>query len=452
MNKAHRFWSGMLLLLLAGISLPASATCTKKDSYAAGYDRNGAGIGLGRINVTSNYLQPVGTPLGSSIVNFGSIGGYKQGPDTVLYECDVGDKDKIFEVFATNGDDRVGGYWDLGAQDGYPNYFATWFPYVGIRLTHINSGKVFTRYWQSSPITTYATSANGNKIQIRVKDFSTVQADLIKISSKPPSLGSGSNYCAGYGTGGMAPTTGSSNYNCDQPSGYTTFRGPGLELLSAPNDGDDSNTHILGWPAYWIAMSMWTSPQSSVNYTATCVARNVTPLVILPPITVQQLTTGQTSQAQFTINIECDNNATSGVSTNNTALGLQVPADSYAAAQSLGLVNGSGGVKYLLSTGYGTDSSIATGVGIELSNAVTGTSMNFIGANTCTAVNCPTGNPTGNDAGWYPVRNGANNNGSNQSGYTNYLIQLTATLARLPGQTVTAGKVDAKAYVWVKVQ
>ncbi|RTF69122.1 hypothetical protein D9B73_26730, partial [Serratia marcescens] len=42
--------------------------------------------------------------------------------------------------------------------------------------------------------------------------------------------------------------------------------------------------------------------------------------------------------------------------------------------------------------------------------------------------------------------------GSTAAGFTHYTTQLTATLARLPGQTVTAGKVDARAYVWVKVQ
>ncbi|RTG19330.1 hypothetical protein D9B68_15980, partial [Serratia marcescens] len=55
-------------------------------------------------------------------------------------------------------------------------------------------------------------------------------------------------------------------------------------------------------------------------------------------------------------------------------------------------------------------------------------------------------------AGWYPVLNGASGGGSTAAGFTHYTTQLTATLARLPGQTVTAGKVDARAYVWVKVQ
>ncbi len=99
------------------------------------------GTALGRVNLTSTYLQPVGTPLGTSVFDLTSGTRYPD-PNKVLYECDAGDAGQIYEVFATNGDDRVGGYYDLGAQDGNPNYYATYFPYVGIRLTHLDSGKV----------------------------------------------------------------------------------------------------------------------------------------------------------------------------------------------------------------------------------------------------------------------------------------------------------------------
>ncbi|HEB0108946.1 TPA: hypothetical protein RYX74_004807, partial [Serratia marcescens] len=122
----------------------------------SGCDPCGVGTALGRVNLTSTYLQPVGTPLGTSVFDLTSGTRYPD-PNKVLYECDAGDAGQIYEVFATNGDDRVGGYYDLGAQDGNPNYYATYFPYVGIRLTHLDSGKVFTRYWQSAPITRYAT-------------------------------------------------------------------------------------------------------------------------------------------------------------------------------------------------------------------------------------------------------------------------------------------------------
>lgn len=426
-------------------TLPSYATCTRvSPTVDAGCDTCGVGIGLGRVNLTSAYLQPVGTPLGSSTFNLTSGVRYSD-PDQVLYQCAASDAGSIYEVFATNGDDRVGGYYDLGATDGYPNYFATYFPYVGIKLTHLNSGLEFTRYWQQYPIKSYATTSDGY-IQIRVKDFSSVRADLIKISSLP---GQGANQYCGYSasdlTYGMASTTGTSTYSCAQPNGYVTFAGPGIESDTV---GSDSATNYSVWgTGRWNAFGMGTSPVSTLTHTATCVARNVTPLVLLPTISVSALNNGSSSQAQFVINIECDNSAVSGVSSDGTALGLQVPYEAYTLAQELGLVNSSGGVSYLLSDGYGTDSSVATGVGIELSNTETGTAMNFLGW----AASNPS-SLTGNAGGWYPVLDGSTSNGTTTDGYTHYTTQLTATLTRIPGETVTAGKVDAKAYIWVKVQ
>lgn len=65
--------------------------------------------------------SPVGTVLGKAIV---PPTNYTYGSATaasVLWECDASDLPNIYFLVATNGDDRVGGYWDLGAQDGMPN-------------------------------------------------------------------------------------------------------------------------------------------------------------------------------------------------------------------------------------------------------------------------------------------------------------------------------------------
>ena len=301
----------------------------------------------------------------------------------------------------------------------------------------------FTRYWQSAPITRYATV--GSKIQIRVKDFSAIRADLIRISSLP---GAGaSNYC-GYSAGnplvGMASTTGNSNYTCTQPNGYVTFQGPGI---ASDPIGSDSATNYATWgTGRWNAMGMGTAPISSLTYTATCVARNVTPLVILPTISVSQLTAGQTSQAQFTLNIECDNAAVSGVSSNNTALGLQVPYESYVAAQQLGLVSANGGVSYLLRRlRHRQQRRHRRGHRTRQRRQRRADELRRLGALQRRAM------PAGQRRRLVP---GAQRRQRRQhcGGFTHYTTQLTATLARLPGQTVTAGKVDARAYIWVKVQ
>ncbi|MFV0549810.1 MAG: fimbrial protein [Limnobaculum xujianqingii] len=449
MKNHHSLFSSYPAIAVALITLfwssLSEAQCRRVTPHIdSGCDSCGLGLGLGKVNITDNYLQPVGTPLGSSVVNFTSATKYPD-PNKVLYQCDLTDKDDIYEVFATNGDDRVGGYYEQGVNDGYPGYYATYIPYVAIKLTHLNSGIVFSRTWQSAPLTNYEVV--GDKINIRVRDLSPVRAELIKISTLP---GRGkSNYC-GYSASnpltGMASTTGPSTYTCIQPNGYILFSGPGI---AAQTPGTDSADEFGTWgTGRWNAMGMGTAPQSTITYTATCVARNVTPLVIFPTISAAQLNNGETVQSNLNIAIECSNSAVSGVATGNTAMGLQTSLEGYNAAQQLGLVNNSGGVSYLLSSGYGTDSSIATGVGIRLQNASTGVRMNFLGWTACTSSGCP----SGDSAGWYPVLAGASSSDSNASGYNNYTTTLQATLEKLPGKTATAGKVDATAYVLVKVQ
>ena len=120
-------WGAALLLLSVAT---AQATCTRKSSIDAGCDSCGVGIGLGNVNITSAYLQPTGTPLGSTVFSITTASRYSSSGagDLVLYECDASDVGSIYEVFATNGDDRVGGIYDLGTDDGNPDYYATYFP------------------------------------------------------------------------------------------------------------------------------------------------------------------------------------------------------------------------------------------------------------------------------------------------------------------------------------
>ncbi len=149
------------LLALSLFGAPtALAQCTRSPRIDSGCDPCGVGTALGRVNLTSTYLQPVGTPLGTSVFDLTSGTRYPD-PNKVLYECDAGDAGQIYEVFATNGDDRAA-YYDLGAQTVTP----TTTPPTSLRRhppDPSDSGKVFTRYWQSAPITRHATV--GSKIR-----------------------------------------------------------------------------------------------------------------------------------------------------------------------------------------------------------------------------------------------------------------------------------------------
>lgn len=427
-----------ILLIISSISCYTivNATCYRVDPYVdAGCDPCGVSPGFASLTLSNSYMQPVGTPLATSIFDFTTGVRYGNG-DKVLYQCDVSDIGQIYEQVATNGDDRVGGAFDLGAIDGNPGYYATYFPYVGIKLTHLKSGTVFSRYWKSIPLTSYQTV--GNKINIRVKDLSSIKADLIRLSSLPPTtIGS---FC-----GGLASGTGASDYTCTQPNGYVLFVGPGVP---GEIDGSDSATNYSTWgTGRWNAIGMGTSPRAAINYNGTCVARNVTPVVLFPTISDASLNAGNVVDGQLTVTVECDNDIVNNAMS-SVIMGLQTSYSSFIAAQKLGLVNSDGGVQYLLSDEYDTDNTVAKGVGITLSFSATGTPMTFVGWTNCTATGCPS-NIT---SGWYPLMYGAQVSDNSKVGYTSFTTQLTATLTKIPGIDVVPGKVKATAYVLVRIQ
>ncbi|KPD72004.1 hypothetical protein ADT35_10355, partial [Yersinia pestis subsp. microtus bv. Talassica] len=427
-----RLMSVLSSLCLLGFTLPSQAQCVWKGSDIGG-DNYGASLYLGNINITSNYIQPVDSILASNVISLVPAHRWPD-PEAVIYECDIADKDSLFEVFATNGDSNVGGYTHMG-----DNYFQTFFPYTALKLIHVDSGVEFTRIWQEIPLKKY--DILDNKIQIKGKHFSQIRAELKKTGSVDRSPGPTS-----WGCPGPAEDNYSGGYTCNQPNGYVVFKGPGMAV---PEAGYDSATNYQTWgTGRYMAFGMNTSPITILTRKNTCVVRNVTPYVVFPIITVNELNDNQTRSAEITVDIECQSGTESGTSSGQTAIGIQTSLPGYLKALGLGLVNTAGGVSYLLSDSYGTDSRIATGVGISLSDS-NGSTMNFVGWGGCAQTqDCL----TTADAGWYPILTGASGNGSHSAGYNNYVHHFTATLKKLPNGHPTAGKIDATAYVLVKIQ
>lgn len=450
MMKRRTFLFNLLLACLALASVPAGATCTNT-RVTQTEDYNVAPIPFGKINLTDTYLQPVGTQLASVVVpptNY-TTGGANG--DSVLWECDAADLPYIYFLVATNGDDRVGGFYDIGGIDGLSDVYATWFAYVGIRQSM--SGVTLTRHWQKVPITSYATSSTG-KIQIRLQDIPPLVAELYRISSLP-GTSAASAYCGNNNTDGVgigyASATGR-NYYCQntvqtQPNAYIQLSGDSNVTFRFGRDlaGEDSAYHFDFWGAdngFGYGMRL----ANTLYALPTCVARNATPQVLFPTVSVAELEQGRSVSASFTVQIECSDSTVSGTAAGQTALGIQVSPGSYSAASTLGLVNGSGGVTHLLSDNYFGEN-MAKGVGITLQNAQ-GKRMNFVGQPGTVSLTTP----GGENAGWYPVLEAANTAGSTMAGYTHYSSTFLATLQKLDGQTVTPGKVYATAYVLVKIQ
>lgn len=432
-----------LSLLMSLITSTAWATCIDKlvSQTEDGYT---ALIPFGKIDLSNDYFAPVGSLLASTVVpptNYTHNGATGA---SVLWECDASDLSNIYFLAATNGDDRVGGFYDIGGHDGLSDVYATWFAYVGLRLTM--AGVTLTRYWKKIPVTTYERL--GNKIRIRLQDIPPLQAELYRVSSLP-GTSAASSYCGNNNTNGagigFAQPSGVL-YSCTQPNAYIQLAGTNGVPFGHDEPGEDSAIHYDFWGAdNGFGYGLRTA--NRLYNTATCVARSVTPLVLLPTISEAQLKAGMESISNFTVRVECSNSVKSGLGDTQTAMGFQVSEGAYKAAKKLGLMDIGGGISALVSDNY-DDPDMAKGVGIYISNSHDPTTlMNLIGQPGIASLM-----PGGRIGGWYPVLDGATLEGATRPGYSNYSYSFIARLRKLPGKTVSPGRVRATAYVLVKIQ
>lgn len=434
-----------LLALLAFTHTVTWAACTNT-LVTQTEDYYSAMIQFGKINLIDTHFAPAGALIATTVTpptNY-TTGGASGA--SVLWECDQTDLPNIYFLVSTNGDDRVGGYYDIGTNVGLSDVYATWFAYIGIKSTM--AGVTLTRYWQKVPITSYATV--GSRIQIRLQDIPPLQSELYRVSSLPGTSAI-SSYCGNNNNNGsgieFASATGEL-YTCTQPNAYIQLSGSNTSVPFAHDEpGEDSASNFDFWGAdNGFGYGLRTANKLYTN--ATCMVSSATPLVILPPIGVAELEAGMVSTSNFELQMECNNTVASGLGDTQIAMGFQVSEGAYSAAKSLNLVNASDGVAALLSDNY-NDPSMAKGVGITIANSATPTQpMTLIGLST----NVPLTASVGNNAGWYPVLDGATANGSSHTGYTDYNFSFIASLKKLPGQTVSAGSVRATAYVIVKMQ
>jgi len=404
-------------------------------------DHFAAPIRFGRVTLTSPYLQPPGSLLASVVVPPTDYTATGANADTVLWRCDAADLPSLRFLVATNGDSRFGGHNNIGRADGLTSVYATWFDHVGLRLTM--AGVEVSRYWKSVPLASYATNHINGKdvIDIRLKDMPPLHAELYRVSTLTPKAGA-SGVCSTLNN--RQPTASGTPYDCARPNAYVQLAGYG-NGAEHDAEGEDSNTRFkfwgrdngLGYRLYHTA---------TLVARTSCAVRNAPAHVKFPPATLAQIQAGREIAVPFSVQIECNNAAQSGTGRNQVTIGIQVSPGAWRAAQTLNLVNGAGGVSALVSDQYGLDPALAQGVAIKLKNADTGNSLLFAGQ-----ANAPVSDPI--NAGWYPIKRGSRRIGASETeGYSHYQRHFIATLHRLPGQAVTAGRIHATGYVVVKVQ
>ena len=418
------------------------AICTRTYISMSALDSYATPLEFGKINLSSAYLQQVGSVLGHIVVP----PSHRSAPlSTVLWTCDESDLPYIYFLVATNGDEPFAGHVETGALDGLGGVYATWRQYIGLKQTMADV--TLSRYWQKVNIKSYAL-VNG-KVQIRLMDIPPLEASLYRISNLPSySRGSFCNrnmIVSGSYKSGKLPN--GLTASCNQSSAYIQLSGDSNVTILTGHDkiGADSNISFNFWGSNnGLPYGLNTASNTTMSQAQTCVARNVTPNVTFQAIPAIQLKNNDKVEANFNVEVECNESAKSGVTSEQTAIGFQPSNAAYLNAQKLNLINTNGSAQYLVSDDYNNPLS-AKGVGIQLENAATQTKMHFLNQYAITG--------GGQSAGWYPVLEGNPISiGSKQPGYQSYLQEYKAILSKLPNENPQPGKVKATATVVVKIQ
>ncbi|MBP6116129.1 MAG: fimbrial protein [Neisseriaceae bacterium] len=478
-----------LTFVALGLCLMSSASwarCTGILGHKlTSYDKHTASLSIGRVNILSNYLQPPGSILATGMANYNQIRDgalANMGDESIILTCtENSDHQNLSWVTATNGDSRIGGFYEV---PGHPGYFATEFPYVAIELSMVDTGEVFSRYWRKTTVPVQKEDRPGGGFVIRKKHVPKVMAKLMKWGSAFGETrdANGIRVAAAYCHGGATsethiPTsaTGSSeeqwsadyykvnnhHAGCGQPNGYLHLYGTGG--YNVPLD-KDSNNNVYAWDRS-IAIGLNGPPAATFSYTPSCVLRNNTPYVVFPPVSAQQLKDGESVSRDFQVSVDCDSFMNNTVSVTASAIGIQ---PSYAAFNQVkqleaqhpgGFIDPSTkGLKYLVSDNYDAPH-MAKGVGITLQNGVN-ERVNFVSWDGCEAVSssntsyCPAYSNLQQmrNAGWDPVRKGSDEIEKNPvMGTVSYIKYYTATLTQLPNIEPTPGQVKATATIMVRL-
>ncbi|PZU29343.1 MAG: fimbrial protein [Stenotrophomonas sp.] len=383
------------------------------------------------INVSDPSFQPYPTLIASAvapITQYGSTGGYD--PERVFFRCAPGDA--VYEMFSLNGDNLYSGWYNggdaLGNSIGLQSAYRTAWRNVLLRLTHMETGQYFTDVWAERLLQGLDVDSRGYRL-VKAKNLSAVRSELF---SAP--LESTFYYAI----------TSSQRYLYTQPAGYVAIKGPGLVY---PDVGKTHYANYSGWHYNWPGAIGLYNAVTLKRY-PTCAVLNVTPQVVFPRVSINELNEGVTHEVPFQVSFKCQSGFNNSTANNGTALGIKVSAGAAAAASSLGLANANGGVSYLVSDRY-NEAGMAKGVGIRLLR--NGQVMNLL-----TNENSAGGVAANAQAqGWYPAVGGATQATGTTDGVTQYNETFTARIEKLSEGTrpqVTAGRVEATAQIIIRVQ
>ena len=403
---------------------------------------NGGSLNMGRVNLASDLVQPVGSIMANGgpvpLTQYGEITGFQ--PEQVLFICSPEEEGLLFEGFVATAALYQGKR--VIHPDVPDNTYATSVQRVGWRALHIESGKYFTPNWQLRPLTGLDRDIYG-RILVKAKNFSAVQLEFVKVPS-PVSTDVGLY---------EAPFI--EDFTFYDPFGWVTLvshnEGPNATPSSKLPRCKEGESSMLCVP--WNVFSPYlVGPLSNIHYYTGsggftsykgCQVSSVTPVVVFEPISVTDLQSGETRNGKVEVVYACENGANFGTATGANALGFKVSDASRNVANGFNFKTTGSAVTKLFSERYG-DSDVALGVGIDIYPKGDSVPMNWLTSSSIGG---------GNLNGWYQP-NGFRVNPDTES-FGVYIAEYDVKLSKLPdtlAHPVTPGSVYATAELLLVVQ
>lgn len=374
---------------------------------------------------TDEALMPSGMLLVQTSKNIQNGTNVPYDPQQILFICDKADQNNLFEFYSTGGVSEAGLKYPASE---LPGAYFTKVKNVAIKVINQTTNQPYLTTWQSRPLDAKDLIIDDEHVYVPVGAFSNVSVELYKINSTEHGSIDSPYY----------------PYEGDAADGIIAFKGPGIngDLQAGENANINTRSYIT-WPA------IWSLSKSNISFlrNANCSLKEYTSTVNFDKVTIGELMSNVTRQRNFFINLSCEMYSQSGTDKSaifpQVAMGFLVKSGTAkSAARNLNLVTPSGGFTYLLDNNYG-DKNRASGVGIRIYSDKLNNYINLLSAS-------DTG--TGNDSGWYGYEEITDFNNSESNGTEHYSGNFVAELSRLPGQNVTAGKVNATLEILVSLQ
>lgn len=415
---------GLIVLpCIFSINNDAEANCIKVASFQSGYSVNPHGrLGL-PYSIPVNSFDAPGTLIASSVAYPAQFqpNGYPS-PETVLYKCDVADANSLFEMYATGKSEAYVGREEIGTSIGLEHVYSTRITDLGVRIRNNETGQYFTTSWQSRPLTGLDTDSDG-RLLVKVKNFSSITVELFKATKSQP-------WNALQHQWPIIQTE----------SGVMAFNGPGASSLVVGVESYGGSGYGTHWP-----MKIGIAGLVPRADAPTCEVSFVTPMILLQTININAISAGEVREANFNVRYKCQTGYTAGLQINGVAYGFKPSPSAVSAALEAGLGGEKGSVTHLLDNEYSSNPSVAKGVGIRIyrnGSPLLLMQDNYYG----TGYNYGSAQGPRYQGGWYPA------SGGKSIGDDTYEHTFTAKLEKLPGKTVTAGRIRATATFYVRLQ